>query len=460
MEVIDIGIENLEPISSGDVKPKEVNFGPGIELLMNDKSPATKEEVNLNLDDIDNLEKEMNDLSSSIEINDTQKKEDSSSSLFSNMEPSIKLDVNDTFNDSNLGKDTKDTLGNTSTWDGFSKINEVPNIKAGSSAKLSEREMRRKKRHMIKKLEEWHQKKLISNFPNFTMESDFDEVEDEYETALEDKRKKDSVKLQGWWFMTFINSLEYGNAVFDPFGLNLDGWGEQVSEDIDSYEEIFGELHDKYKGGKLAPEISLLLRVGFSAAVLNFSNKALSSAAPGFDDVIKQSPELMKMFTQATADTMSKNSSAFETANQFMQNNPGPRGPPPPAPVETKNQPAPPRPGMTFTERASNRPDIDAGRGAMFQERGVEINNFENADAQPKSVRTSRPEMKGPQNNEIDDILSGLKTRTINIHENKPSGNDNDSVISVTSLKDIESSKMPKKSKKNNSAKNIMSLDI
>ena len=74
MEVIDIGIENLEPISSGDVKPKEVNFGPGIELLMNDKSPATKEEVNLNLDDIDNLEKEMNDLSSSIEINDTQKR--------------------------------------------------------------------------------------------------------------------------------------------------------------------------------------------------------------------------------------------------------------------------------------------------------------------------------------------------------------------------------------------------
>lgn len=457
MEVIDIGIENLEPISS---KTNEVNFGPGVELLMNDKSPSTKEEVNLNLDDIDNLEKEMNDLSSSIQIGADAApsvEEVKTDSLFSNIEP--KLNVDTEFTDSNLGSATKETLGNAKTWDGFTKINEVPNVAPSSSKKMSEKEMRRKKRHMIKKLEEWNEKKMISNYSHFTMDSEFDEVEDEYETALDDKRKKDSVKLQGWWFMTFINSLEYGNAVFDPFGLNLDGWGEQVNEDIDSYEEIFGELHDKYKGGKLAPEISLLLRVGFSAAVLNFSNKALSSAAPGFDDVIKQSPELMKMFTQATADTMSNNSTAFQTANQFMQNNPGPSGPPPPAPVETKNQPPPQRPGMVYTERASNRPDIDAGRGAMFQEKGVEINNFEAADAQPKSVRASRPEMKGPKNNELDDILSGLKTRTINIHENK-STNDNDSVISVSSLKDIENNKMPKKTKKNNSAKNVISLDI
>ena len=94
---------------------------------------------------------------------------------------------------------------------------------------------------MIKKLEEWNEKKMISNYSHFTLDSDFEEVEDEYETALADKRRKDAVKLQGWWFMTFINSLEYDNAVFDPFGLNLDGWGEQVNEDIDSYEEIFGE---------------------------------------------------------------------------------------------------------------------------------------------------------------------------------------------------------------------------
>jgi hypothetical protein len=70
------------------------------------------------------------------------------------------------------------------------------------------------------------------------MDSSYEEIEDEYETAVEDKRKKDSIKLQQWWFMTFVNSLEYANSAFNPFDINLDGWGEQVSEDIDSYEEI------------------------------------------------------------------------------------------------------------------------------------------------------------------------------------------------------------------------------
>ena len=32
----------------------------------------------------------------------------------------------------------------------------------------------------------------------------------------EDKRRKDSVKLQGWWFMTAVNSIEYANSAFNP----------------------------------------------------------------------------------------------------------------------------------------------------------------------------------------------------------------------------------------------------
>ena len=269
--------------------------------------------------------------------------------------------------------------------------------------------------------------------------------------------------------MTFINSLEYANTAFNPFDLNLDGWGEQISEDIDSYEEIFSELHDKYKGGKLAPEISLLLRVGFSGAVSNFSNKALSSATPAFNDVIKQSPELMKMFTNATVSSMSQQSPGFAMANNLMeevQNRP--RGPPPPAPVETQNMPPQPRPGMNYSnEPPSNRPDINASRGAMFREQGIDMSSQQNINEPPKSMAApiQRAEMKGPQSSDIDDILSGLKTRTVNIHE-KPQqqisqGADEDSVISISSLKDIQNTNMPKRSKKKNTSnKNTISLDI
>ena len=286
----------------------------------------------------------------------------------------------------------------------------------------------------------------------------------EYETLGNEKESKNAVKFQGRMFMAAITGLVFLNNAFNPFDLNLDGWGEQVNEDIDSYEEIFSELHDKYKGGKLAPEISLLLRVGFSAAVLNFSNKALSSATPAFNDVIKQSPELMKMFTDATVNSMSQQSPGFNMANNFMgEQATKPRGPPPPAPVDASRQAPQSRPGMNFTEPPSNRPDINASRGTMFREEGVDMRSQSNVN---ESKPMSRPEMKGPQNSDIDNILAGLKTKTINIHENERPSNtvntNNDSVVSVSSLKDMENATGPKtsKRKKNRSDKNIISLDI
>lgn len=482
MEAVNIDIggkDNIEPISL-DISepPSNVNFGSGIELLMNDKKKSTSNGA-LDLGDLDNLENELNELSGNIDATHNNYGGESGgfantindigSNLFglnTNADTNIEIendDLNADFTDSNLGNATSESMGTTKTWDGFIKANEVPMNQqfTSKSSNLNEREKRRKKRAMIKKLEEWYEKGLIKQNSGFTMESDFDEVEDEYETVLEEKRKKDSIKLQGWWFMTFINSLEYGNAIFNPFDLNLDGWGEQVSEDLDSYEEIFGELHDKYKGGKMAPEISLLLRVGFSAAVLNFSNKALSTATPAFNDVIKQSPELMKMFTEATASSMSQQSSGFAMANNFVQDNSRPKGPPPPAPVETQNRPPPPRPGANYSnEPPSNRPDISSGRGSMFREEGVSMKNEGSAE-QERPIRTARPEMKGPQNSDIDNILSGLKTRTVNIHD-QPKNADNDSMISISSLKEMNDANQPKRSqrRRNRSDKNTISLDI
>tara|TARA_Y100000361_G_scaffold36860_1_gene31466 strand:- start:12997 stop:14430 length:1434 start_codon:yes stop_codon:yes gene_type:complete len=477
MEVIDLGALNeIDELPSTQVsRTGESKLGSGIELLMNEKKvPPSSDD--LNLGELDNLENELSEISntnnsSSININNENTKTVSgiASNLFGLGEPlqeaPIKINTEE-ISDSNLGQATRDSVGNAKTWDGFSKMTEMPiNDEIPVVSTMNEREKRRKKRTMLKKLEEWYEKGMIKHNSNFTLDSDYDEIEDEYETALEDKRKKDGIKLQGWWFMTFINSLEYANNMFNPFDLNLDGWGEQVSEDIDSYEDIFAELHDKYKGGKLAPEISLLLRVGFSAAVLNFSNKALSSATPAFNDVIKQSPELMKMFTNATVNSMSQQSPGFAMANNIMQEQENkPRGPPPPAPVKTQNQEPPSRPGMNYT---SNRPDINASRGAMFREQGVDMNNHQNINEPPKSINPpQRQEMKGPQSSDIDNILAGLKTRTVNIHEKTPPQqsqqmNDEDSVISISSLKDIQNSTMPKKSRKRNSSnKNVVSLDI
>ena len=476
--VIDLGAIDSEPIeiNLNPGEQKQVNFGDGIELLMNDKKrTSSSDNLNAELGDLDNLESELNNLSSAANTSSDPDKKSLSginNDLFGiggfSKAEEINLNTNDIEenNDSNLGNATSASMGTTKTWDGFAKMNEMPSVAPMNN--LNEKEKRRKKRTMLKKMEEWSEKGHFK-MSNLSLDSPFDEIEDEYESVLEDKRRKDSIKLQGWWFMTFVNSVEYANAAFNPFDLNLDGWGEQISEDIDSYDEIFGELYEKYKGGKMAPELSLLLRVGFSAAVLNFSNKALSSATPAFNDVIKQNPDLMRMFTDATVNSMSQQSPGFEFANNLMQEQMNkPRGPPPPAPVETKSQPPPSRPGMTFTDAPSNRPDINASRGSMFREKGVELNNGMsniNDDSQTKSIRPpARAEMKGPQSSDIDDILSGLKTRKVDIQrESVDESKGNESMVSVSSLKDLQNTNVPKSNRKRNKSdkeKNTISLDI
>lgn len=485
MEVIDINLDSI-PLSS-ESQSSSVNFGSGIELLMNEKKKMSSGGTKIDLEELDNLETELNDLSKSENPLTGDTKQLNGLSGFSNMfnfggesekkqEPmqSVFFDT-----DSNLGNATKEnTNRNTSTWDGFTKVSaDIPRGQP-SSSQLNEREKRRKKRMMIKKLEEWQSKGMYSSTNHYDMDSVYEEIEDEYEGALEEKRKKDSIKLQGWWFTTMVNTMEYGNALLNPFDLNLDGWGEQVSEDLDSYEEIFSELHEKYKGGKMAPELSLLLRLGFSATMVNMSNKMLSSATPGFNDVIKQSPELMKMFTSAAVDTMSQQNSAFDFAKTMM-NQPdqvNTKFGPPPAPVETKQQSPPTRPGqMQFTQAPGNRPDISASKSTtMFREQGIDLNSQYDINRIDSIVPPKRQEMRGPQTTDIDQLLSGLKTKPPGSFENNIQMNvetlpekesmenigANDSIISLSSLKDMNNTAVPKTVRKRKSDKNTMSLDI
>jgi hypothetical protein len=134
---------------------------------------------------------------------------------------------------------------------------------------------------------------------------------------------------------------------------------------------------------------------------------------------------------------------------------------PPPAPVETQGRnamPAPARPGFVERSPFANRPDLQASKG-------INLNNNQ-ASTKTPAVRSVRREMKGPDN--IDNILGGLKTKTISMPT--PANNivieDNDdkgSTISISELKEMQKDTIatPKKSKRRNgSNKNIVSLDI
>jgi hypothetical protein len=293
------------------------------------------------------------------------------------------------------------------------------------------------------------------------MESSLQEMMGEYETIMEEKTKQNSVKFQGNMLMAVINGIEFLNGRFDPFDIKLDGWSEQVNENVSDYDEIFGELYEKYKSkASMSPEIKLLFQLGGSAMMVHMTNTMFKSAMPGMDDILRQNPDLMRSFQNAAVNSMANTSPGFSGFMTNMMNPEVPSGMGPPPPMATQGPNAmPPPQGRGGNNNYSNRPDLNMSR-SNFTDEGISLReNYGNTDERSSRRQTSRPEMKGPS--DITDILSGLKTKTINIQEPSPVNNDS-STISISDLKDLQGDgNMPKKSRRRQkSASNTVSLDI
>ena len=455
-EIIDITNLDEHPVINLNRGPKQksANFGDGIELLMNEKRKNDGGSKNMgsdiNLEDLNDLEDELNNLSSEIK----PMKIKSKSSLFNqalngsgdrdrsaDRDDSIKLnfkndDDNESLNGSimslhdaeSLGRATADktSFGESKTWDGFGKFNNVPinpDKEHADKPHMTQEEMLVEKFKVLRKLEEVERKgaKLTKKY---SMESSLAEMKGEYELIISEKERSNSCKFQGRMLMAAITGLEFLNNRFDPFDIKLDGWAEQLNENIGDYDEIFAELHEKYKSkAKMAPELKLLFQLGGSGIMVHMTNTMFKSSMPGMDDIMRQNPELAQQFTQAAVNSMGQQNPGFGgfmsnfmpgnggagvnfNNSQSANNMPSANNMRPPAPMQTQ---------QTKSERyapPTNRPDLSRARdndGINIQEQ------FEPVGRQPpeRSKAPTRAEMKGPT--DIGDLLAGLKTKTINV---------------------------------------------
>lgn len=484
----DISSDKITPAIPSISEKPSVNFGGGIELLMNDKRKndgSKNPSTDVKLDDLNDLENELNNLSSDINIpkketktsifnkllggnGDEKKSEDTSDKIklntsVLNKEPPTILKMDDS--KSSIGEVTANEAkvdNKNKTWDGFGKFNNIPidpDKNVSAVPKLSPEETLREKFSILRKLEAL-EKKGAKLTKRYTMESSLDEMKGEHEMILADKARSNSCKFQGRMMMAAITGLEFLNNRFDPFDVKLDGWSEQINENIDDYDEIFGELHDKYKSkATMAPELKLLFQLGGSAIMVHMTNTMFKTAMPGMDDIMRQNPELMQQFTQAAVNTMGDSNPGF---GGFMNNVMGEqRGMPPPN-VMPGPPPAPMKTQQAKSQRHAppmNRPDMNIARGN--QSDGISIlDQFETVGptAVERSIPSSapkRPEMSGPS--DISDILSGLKTKNINI-QNKEQRSSKINIEELNELSDNKPSGKPKKRPK--SEKNTISLAL
>jgi hypothetical protein len=161
-----------------------------------------------------------------------------------------------------------------------------------------------------------------SGYPSskkYNINSNLEEIRGEYNKLKKQRDVDKSIKFSRKALMAFSSGVEFLNNKFDPFDFKLEGWSESMYENLGDYDEIFEELHEKYKEKvKMPPEIRLLMMVGGSAFMFHLTNTLFKSKMPGLNDILKQNPDLMRNVKQAAMNTMQNNMSDEGSGNPLM----------------------------------------------------------------------------------------------------------------------------------------------
>ena len=344
---------DTSPSQSPSVEVKKVNSQPNLSIFTKNESvPNNKVVPTMGLDLLTDKKKVIKDNSSNENqshkddnlsrasdkpmLSSKENSDDVLNFLNKNTEPpSIKkddnlsnidiasLDLNDTKNDINnfdffpeKKKDDNSSNGSIDLGGGIKKnLEENANFNPLPPSPPPKRktieEIQKEKQELLFKFARLEQRGIHLT-KKFTMHSNYEEMKEEYERLKRNREVDNSIKFQRKMLMAFSTGVEFLNNKFDPFDVKLDGWSENVHESISDYDEVFEELHEKYKEkAQMAPELKLLMMVGGSAFMFHLTNTMFKSSLPGMGDIMKQNPELMKQFAAAAVNTMGQQNPGF-----------------------------------------------------------------------------------------------------------------------------------------------------
>ena len=261
------------------------------------------------------------------------------------------------------------------------------------------------KREIIYQLDRLESKGFKIPF-KFNMNSDLEEMRSEFRRITREKELDGSVRFQQKMLMAFISGSEYMNTRYDPFSIKLDGWSEQVNENINDYDDIFEELHYKYKatGKQMAPELRLFISLSGSAFMFHLTSRMFKEQPmPDVENVLKSDPELMKQFQNAAA-------------KQYMTGNVG-------------NMGSSAMPRMTQNQNQGGGND-SMGLFSMVSNLFGSLNSDSMSMDMPSPQRSNFTQMNKGHTEDIDNIIK-------NVH-NKISIDDSDNNIETLSVSDEE----------------------
>jgi hypothetical protein len=154
-----------------------------------------------------------------------------------------------------------------------------------------------KKIELLRKLSE-----LKAKGYNLTKEYNFSssisEMEYEYQLLRSYADKRNGLKLVKNGLLQCASVMEFLNDKYDPFDFNLSGWSENLTLEVDNWDDLLEELYEKYKSTdkSLPVEARLIMMICTSAFAFHFS-KSYASKIPGLDSLLAANPALLsKLF--------------------------------------------------------------------------------------------------------------------------------------------------------------------
>jgi hypothetical protein len=267
----------------------------------------------------------------------------------------------------------------------------------------------------------------------------------EYEYALLKSfaDKRNGVKIYKNILLNGISLIEFLNDKYDPFDFQLKGWSEHMSVEVDSYEDIFEELYEKYKGsGKgTPPEIRLILLILASGAAFHFSRTQLGgmpgvgSAATGMLNKMMSNPKKDSQFMSPQEINLEKQKQMLREKEREMK--------------QKKNQP-PVKQMNQFNNPSVNQfnnPSVNQFNNPSVNRMNTPMQQF----TQNTSLTRDMPDIRAPEN--VQEILSRIKhiqqnnTSLNNTTETQEESTINDRLVSDSTLSENKKrGRKPKKS--------------
>jgi hypothetical protein len=169
-------------------------------------------------------------------------------------------------------------------------------------------------------------KKGVASSQRLTLYSDVEEIRTEYKRMTYGIEVERSIKFQRRMLIACVTGLEFLNDKFDPFDIELNGWSQNMMENVDDYDGVFEELYNKYKTKvQVAPEIKLIMMVGGSAMMFHLTNSMFKAAVPNVSQVMKQNPGLMQNMVDAVQRSQGQGPGQTSAMSSFPTPPSGPR---------------------------------------------------------------------------------------------------------------------------------------